>query len=431
MKLREDKRSPAVYKQIETSLRKRIRDGLWVAGTMLPSRRDLAKEYGVSSVTVERAIARLIAEGLLRADDRRGTFVTDAQPAPSLIPAATASHVHFRSGEGSLDRQERPTRWPSKQAVIGIIASLYVLRHDHIELNNFWVRLIVQSLEHSFSADGHTSRFYNRVRDGQAGQEPLENTIKSALDSQIDALVVIAFGMNAGEVDENLTLLDTQDIPVVCITSGALSRPVPHVFYNNHFAGYQAAQHLLRGGVDRIIYFSPFASTWAKERMQGAREAVAHAGLPAKSLISYPEHPHPWSQEEDPELLGHQAGVELVRSGLLQETRRPGVICPNDGVAFGLLSATKEHGLQQGRDFLVVGFDDHPQSRALQLTTLRPPMEQMGREAARILLSGMHGEQANLQVCLRWNLIPRSSLGLPQESTVSAERTFQGGQAEI
>ncbi|HEX5324039.1 MAG TPA: GntR family transcriptional regulator, partial [Capsulimonadaceae bacterium] len=65
----------AVYKQIEKSLRHRINEGQWRAGTMLPSRRDLAKEYGVSSVTVERAIASLIAEGMLRADDRRGTFV--------------------------------------------------------------------------------------------------------------------------------------------------------------------------------------------------------------------------------------------------------------------------------------------------------------------------------------------------------------------
>lgn len=423
MKLGDDKSSPAVYKQIETSLRKRIKDGFWGAGTMLPSRRDLAKEYGVSSVTVERAITRLIADGLLRADDRRGTFVTDA-PAPASIAVPSHPEIQYRAGSVLLDHISLPLRRPAKQATIGIIASLYVLRHDHIELNNFWVRLMVQSIEQSFSADGHTTRFFNRVRDGQAGQEPLGETIRGALGSGIDALVVIAFNMNAGEVDDNLLLLDTQDIPVVCITSGALSRPVPHVFYNNHFAGYQAAQHLLRGGVERIVYFSPFSSTWTKERMQGAREAVAHAGFPVEILVGYPENPGPWAQEEDPELLGRQTGAGLVGSGLLQQGgKRAGVICANDGAAFGLLSATKEHGLRQGADFLVVGFDDHPKSRALQLTTLRPPMEQMGREAARILLSEMRGEQASLQVCLRWNLIPRSLHPVSEEQSEGTARS--------
>jgi DNA-binding LacI/PurR family transcriptional regulator len=398
VKLGIDKNSPAVYKQIETSLRKRIRDGHWVAGTMLPSRRDLAKEFGVSSVTVERAITRLIADGILRADDRRGTFVTET-------PAG--AQIHLNAGSRSQDRNAPPTVWPVKPATIGIVASLYLFRHDHLELNNFWVRLIVQSLEHSFSADGQTTRFFNRVADGQGPQEPLSKTLECALGSDVDALVVIAFGMNAGEVDESLGLLGTQERPVVCITSGALSRPVPHIFYNNHFAGYQAAQHLIREGVDRVIYFSPFSSAWAGERKNGAREAMIHAGLPTDALTSYPENPGPWIQEEDPLTLGYQAAMNMFQGDWRGEGR-PGVICANDGVAFGFLQAANENGLRQGSDFSVVSFDDHPQSRAQHLTTLRPPMEQMGQEAARVLLAALHGEEASLQVCLRWHLIPRS-----------------------
>ncbi|HEX5323323.1 MAG TPA: substrate-binding domain-containing protein, partial [Capsulimonadaceae bacterium] len=293
------------------------------------------------------------------------------------------------------------------------VASLYVFRHDHIELNNFWVRLLVQSLEQSFSGDGQTTRFFNRVQEDQAGQEPLSETIKCMLASGVDALVVIAFGMNAGEVDESLAFLDTQNLPVVCITSGALSRPIPHVFYNNHFAGYQAAQHLLRNGAEQILYFAPFTSAWARERMQGAREAMAHSGLLPDSLIAYPDNPRAWIQEEDPQVLGYQTAMGMFQSGLLNSaSSRTGVICANDGVAFGLLQEAANRGLKQGRDFSVVGFDDHPQSRDLHLTTLRPPIEQMGKEAARILLAELHSEQASLQVCLRWHLIPRAPQGV-------------------
>ena len=59
--------APAAYKQIEANLRSKIGQGHWPVGAMLPSRRDLAKEYGVSPITVERAVTRLLADGILRA----------------------------------------------------------------------------------------------------------------------------------------------------------------------------------------------------------------------------------------------------------------------------------------------------------------------------------------------------------------------------
>src|SRR5579871_6126246 len=78
----------ATYKQIAVSLRTRIHEGQWTVGAMLPSRRDLAREYGVSPITIERAITHLIADGVLRADDRRGTFVASAGTGAVAAPAA-------------------------------------------------------------------------------------------------------------------------------------------------------------------------------------------------------------------------------------------------------------------------------------------------------------------------------------------------------
>lgn len=410
--------APAVYKQIEKSLRHRIREGHWRAGAMLPSRRDLAKEYGVSSVTVERAIASLIAEGTLRADDRRGTFVTlDPGTATKEAPGATRSEIIRPSPSNATDAPSRdqgilPAR-AVKSATIGMISSLYPYRHDHLELNNYWVTIMVHTLEQAFSRDGHVSRFINRVSLDGSETVPLKRSIETALAEGVDALALVAFGMEAHIVDDALAALDHTDLPVVCITSGALRRPVPHVFFNNHSAGYQAGQFLLRQSSKPILFLTPFSAVWQVERLDGVLAAVEHAGMPADSVRVLPRERHSWVQEEDPEILGYNTAMsafdELMSEGEAASSSLPNIICISDGVAFGLLRAASERGLSPGRDFSVVSFDDHPQSRARHLTSVRPPMEQMGQEAARLLLAALQGEHISLQVCLRWQLIPRSS----------------------
>src|SRR5438105_3549002 len=65
-----------VYRQIENSIREKVSSAEWPAGMMLPSRDSLAKEYNVAIGTIQRAVEKLVGEGILRSDPRRGTFVT-------------------------------------------------------------------------------------------------------------------------------------------------------------------------------------------------------------------------------------------------------------------------------------------------------------------------------------------------------------------
>ena len=64
-----------LYRQIYRGLRDAITSGQLVAGTRLPSTRDLAAIWGVSRNTLRNAFDRLLAEGYLEALVGRGTFV--------------------------------------------------------------------------------------------------------------------------------------------------------------------------------------------------------------------------------------------------------------------------------------------------------------------------------------------------------------------
>ena len=65
-----------LYSQTAEVLRSRIAQTVWKQGERLPSESQLCEEFGVSSITVRRAVATLVAEGLLVRLQGKGTFVS-------------------------------------------------------------------------------------------------------------------------------------------------------------------------------------------------------------------------------------------------------------------------------------------------------------------------------------------------------------------
>ncbi|MBM3598720.1 MAG: GntR family transcriptional regulator [Alphaproteobacteria bacterium] len=68
------------YAQLADLFRQRIARGLWTPGTQLPSLNDLTREFSVARVTIRQAVSLLERDGLVSAEQGRGTFVT-ARPA--------------------------------------------------------------------------------------------------------------------------------------------------------------------------------------------------------------------------------------------------------------------------------------------------------------------------------------------------------------
>jgi DNA-binding GntR family transcriptional regulator len=73
------------YAQIAADLRAALTSGRLRTGDKLPSRMSLAKQYGVATATVNRAVEQLVREGVVVAWNR-GTFVrripADDEPSP-------------------------------------------------------------------------------------------------------------------------------------------------------------------------------------------------------------------------------------------------------------------------------------------------------------------------------------------------------------
>jgi LacI family transcriptional regulator len=172
-----------------------------------------------------------------------------------------------------------------------------------------------------------------------------------------------------------------------------------------HFSGARAVtRHLIELGHRRIgVITGPPAWHTRDDRVGGHVAALAEAGLLG-----------------DPEMVRYgepatKTGVRAGRELLGLRPRPSAVVCFNDKVAVGVLEAAAARGLRIPEDLSVTGFDDIDVSRATtpRLTTVRQPLQEMGRTAVTMLMRQLDGHTHEaLSMELQTRLIVRESTGL-------------------
>jgi DNA-binding transcriptional MocR family regulator len=85
-----DSDSP-IYARIADAVERDVRSGLLLAGSQLPTHRQLARDLGITPVTVTRAYAEAARRGLVESETGRGTFVRTARRAVDASAEADLS----------------------------------------------------------------------------------------------------------------------------------------------------------------------------------------------------------------------------------------------------------------------------------------------------------------------------------------------------
>ncbi len=172
-----------------------------------------------------------------------------------------------------------------------------------------------------------------------------------------------------------------------------------YVDIDNVAGAFVAVSHLAGRGRRRIATISgPEDMTAGQDRLLGYRTALEAGGLPLDEAM---EEPADFTQE---------GGAGAMRR-LLE--RRPGldaVFVASDLMAVGALRSLADANRRVPDDVAVVGYDDDPiaASTSPPLTSVRQPIEEMGREMARLLLDEAHAPR---RVILTTELQVRPSSG--------------------
>lgn len=90
--------SAPLYEQVKRHMSEAILVGEWEPGTVLPGEVALSQSFGVAVGTIRRAMADLVAEGLLTRRRKTGTVVTGRSPHHSLRFFFQYFRLHDRSG---------------------------------------------------------------------------------------------------------------------------------------------------------------------------------------------------------------------------------------------------------------------------------------------------------------------------------------------
>ncbi|MDT8991850.1 histidine utilization repressor [Curvibacter sp. APW13] len=94
----------ALYQQIKDFIAARIQDGTWRAGDKLPSENELVKQFGMSRMTVNRALRELMEQGRIRRVAGLGSFVADDKPQSNLLQIASlAQDIRSRGHDYSCE----------------------------------------------------------------------------------------------------------------------------------------------------------------------------------------------------------------------------------------------------------------------------------------------------------------------------------------
>jgi len=212
-----------------------------------------------------------------------------------------------------------------------------------------------------------------------------------------DGLLIVLPHSPQGYIDR----LVEQEFPFVLIDYRDDQHAVSTVTVSNRQGAYDATQYLLELGHRRIGFImGRLHQSSASERFNGYLAALNDYGVAV--------HDELVRQGDFLEQTGYMCGVELLS---LPE-RPTAILASSDAMAFGVMQAAQEAGLNIPEDLSLVGFDDIPEASYVRpaLTTVRQPLNEMGRVGSRILMQ--HIEDPGLEpqhVQLKTELIIRGS----------------------
>lgn len=209
------------------------------------------------------------------------------------------------------------------------------------------------------------------------------------------------------EDGEQLVALSRTGFPFVVVDPRTPPPPDIAAVSAAHFSGARAvADHLIGlGHRDIGVIAGPEEWLASDARLAGHRAALAQAGI----LLTQDRLRH---------IEPTTAAGRLAAADLLDQTPRPtAIVCFNDKVAVGTLQAARERGLRIPGDLSIAGFDDIDLSQATDppLTTVRQPLQEMGRIAVTHLMRVLDGHQPEaLHIELATTLVVRDSTTVPE-----------------
>jgi DNA-binding LacI/PurR family transcriptional regulator len=225
-------------------------------------------------------------------------------------------------------------------------------------------------------------RGFNAVLCTRTGSMSEAEYVEMLLERQVSGMIFA--GGQYAEADaphEHYQRLLKLRLPVVLVNAAADHLDFPRVSTDDAVAMEQAHAHLTHLGHERIgLILGPPDHMPSRRKLAAFEEAT-------QRTTGAPLHPDLVERTMFSLEGGHAAASRLIGRGA------SGIICASDPLALGAIRAARRAGLAVPADVSVVGYDDSAFMTCTDppLTTVRQPIEAIGRAAVQMLTNQIEG----------------------------------------
>ncbi len=353
------KKAKPKHQQVFEVLSRDIHAGRYQPGQKLPSEAALVNRFGVSRITVGRAVHDLQERGYVERFAGSGTYVSK----------------------------------PAKESRGGLLFGLIIPDLGATEI----FEPICQGIANAPDAAGHALLWPHATSPGGDREQQALQLCEQCIERQVSGVFFAPIEMTPRATDVNrrvIAALRKAAIPTVFLDRRpedlAARERCDLVSIDNQRAGYLATGHLLKCGARNIgfLAYRGQASS-VVGRIAGYRQALRHAGHGFQVNSDYFELPEAAAQCD-------------------------AFVCSNDHIAGHVMLALLAKGIRIPQDVRIVGIDDVLYAALLPvpLTTVHQPCAEIGSTALRLLLDRIaHPQMPARDVLLDCELVVRQSCG--------------------
>lgn len=330
-----------LHERLRLQLQQQIAAGRWHPGDRIPSERELARTYGVSQITVRRALHDLALEGVVVRRVPNGTFVTAAGARPRHLGIATfgvdAAHSHFFGPLVLAIQQGAPD-----------LARLQLFAAPEGAPRARWLRQLAE-------------------------------------ERGVDGIIVATPSPLAYD---DVAPLDLRGLPYVLLNRRIPGHAVWCAGTDDYAVGRQAVDYLYTLGHRRLAHVAgPAQVVTAADKLHGFLDGLAAHGLLSPG-INGAAAPVEHGRYSYGPAIDDESGYDAMRPLLARDPRPTAVFAAGDTLAVGVYRALKDEGLRIPDDVSVIGMSNEPYVKLLEppLTTLEYPLADLGRAAVQLLL---------------------------------------------
>lgn len=239
-------------------------------------------------------------------------------------------------------------------------------------------------------------RYNNDFTDTPKHRELFDTMVHNMVAKQVEGLIYV--GYHCREITYLPTMVNIPFVYAYCFPQDPI---YPAVLLDDEKAGYDVTKVLLNKGHRNIgVVCGPLSSYNAQCRLKGFQRALYEESVPYNAAATQYGK---WDRKS-----GYQATDALLEQGVTA------IFAFNDLMASGVYMRCVEKGLKIGKDISLFGYDnvDASEGYSPPISSVEPPLTEMGRRSAELILAQLKQRKVNRQpVLLPCRLYVRESVG--------------------